>query len=283
MIKLKIVKLLVIICIHLISFQTITNTEIGQIIVTHGISSGGKTSIVEELSLQIGKPKTEIMNCDKYMRSAIDQKALECGYNLDENKQNWWQDFFKVTKHLTEKERKDFSLQTKITFFKSIKESALNGKIVLVDTIDRQDIAFFRKYMGDIKVTVVLIYTPLNNIIKFLESRNNSAANENNKRSLLMSLTHYQYNFKPVENDSDYSIDTLDRDTVQHYFNYVNQEPFWYQQKPENFEQEFIQHFKLDQMSSIKITSVLQYDIILHQSELPVFQRAQFLKNVLLL
>lgn len=265
----------------MISSQTITSSSPGHIIVIHGISSGGKTSTVNELALQIGASNTEVINWDKYMRSAIDQKALEIGYDLGESKYNWWQDFFKITEHLTEKERKDISLQIRTLFFTNIKESALSGKIVLVDTIDSRDISVFLESMGNIKVTLVLLYTPIDTIVKFIEHRNNCAVDEYNKRSLLISLIQYQNGFKSIENESDPVVDSLDRYTAEYYLNLMNQETYWYRPKPENFEYEFIQHFKLDQMSSVKITPALQYNVIVHGSELSIAERAQIFKDLL--
>ena len=75
-------------------------------------------------------------------------------------------------------------------------------------------------------------------------------------------------------------VDTLHQEDASYYLNYMNKTP-WYREKPKNFEQNFLTHFKLDQASSVKVTPIFSYDIIVYESELPAIERAQILKQML--
>lgn len=264
----------------LIFFPTIIHTTLGQIIVLQGVSSSGKTSIAKELALQLKTSKITVMDYDAYLRSIIIQKALEIGYDLNESKYIWAQDFYIVTKHLSPEKRKQIFLQMLTSFFERIKNAALSGKIVLVDSIAPQDTPLFLQYMGNITITTVLLYTPIDTIITFIQNKNNSATSEYDKRSLLISLQQYPYYFKPAMNNN-FFVDTLHLSKIQKYFKYINKEIFWYIPKSTTFEPSFLQHFQLDQMSSIQITPIMPYDIIMYQSELSISKRAQVLKRLL--
>ena len=279
--KILITCLLITFCAH--SIHVITSSVPGRIIVIHGTPSCGKTSVVNELASQIELSKTEIIDVDQFRRAFVDQKALEAGYDSGKNKHSYWIDYSKITEHWTDAERQESLVLARTLYFAKIKETALSGKIVFVDTLDWPDIEFFLKYMSDsdMQVTLVLLYTPLDTIHVFVEHRNNFATSEDDKRSLLLCLSTYQNLFKPVENENDPVVDCLNRGTAEYYLNCMNQEACWYMQKPENFEQEFIRHFKPDQMAVVKITPVLSYDIIVHGSELLVAQRASVLKKLL--
>ncbi len=281
MLKKNIIRLLVTTCIITIVLPLVASSSSGRIILIHGISSGGKTSVAQELASQMGTSKTLIMNSDQHMRAHIDQKALELGYNLNEKKQPWWQDFWKITEHFTDQARKDFKLQLWQSFFTTIKNAALQGNMVIVDTIDIPLVPLFLENMRGMQVTLVLVYTPLNFIIKFLEQRNTDAADTYNKRSLLISLMQYQNVFKPVAHKDDPVIDYLDIPSAMHYLDCMNQEIDTLTAKPENFEEKFIKHFQLDQVSSVSITPVLPYDIIMHGAQLSVSERAEMLKTLL--
>jgi len=284
MLKKNVIGLFVTTCVSMVVLPTVASTSPGPIILIHGISSGGKTSLTQELASQIGTSKTQIMSTGKHMRAKIDEKALELGYDLEGKKQLWWQDFYTITERFTDQERQDFGLQLWQSFFATIKDAALQGNIVLVDTVDVPCMPIFLESMRDMQLTLVLLYTPLSSIVKFLERRNDCAAvgyNKYNKRSLLISLIQYQKLFKPAAHESDPVVDRLDINSATHYLDCMNQEVDKLTSKPENFEEEFIRYFKLDQMSSVNTTPIFSYDLIVYGSELSISERAQLCKNLL--
>lgn len=259
----------------LLTFLTIS--PIGQIIVIQGYFSGGKTSIMQKLTVNAPE-NIKTIYWDPYLNAKMNETALKFGYTLDPK--NSWNHFYTITAHLTPEERAKFSAELFKGFCLPIKELAQNGNIVFIEGVADYNIDNFLEIMKDIKITFVFIYTPLDKVIEFIKVRMNSITNEN-KGSLLISLDQYQSFFKPVENENDIVVDTLYKDDILRHLDYMNNESCWYREKPENFEKNFLKHFKLDQFESVQITPVFSYDIILHHAELPPFERSQILKNLL--
>jgi len=228
-------------------------SKAGTIVLFNGTSSAGKSAIIKELQKIYG---------DSYVDVKIDDFLRE--YFLKHP----------LPESMTNQEAKDAFSPMIVAYYTHVKQLALNGKNVFVDTVQFDD--KYEKYsaiLGHDKVIKVLVYCPLDVIIERVAKRNQSS-DENEKRSIGQAFGQFPAIYKLQESMNETVVDRIKTNRMQHAMELVDLEARqWFKEsgakqeefeKNEQFLNDFAQQFKLDTLKEIVLVPKHRWDLIVN-------------------
>jgi chloramphenicol 3-O phosphotransferase len=225
----------------------------GTIVLFNGTSSAGKSAIIKELQKIYG---------DSYVDVKIDDFLRE--YFLKHP----------LPESMTNQEAKDAFSPMIVAYYTHVKQLALNGKNVFVDTVQFDD--KYEKYsaiLGHDKVIKVLVYCPLDVIIERVAKRNQSS-DENEKRSIGLAFGQFPAIYKLQESMNETVVDRIKTNRMQQAIKLVDLEVRqWFKEsgakqeefkKNEQFLNDFAQQFKLNTLKEIVLVPKHRWDLIVN-------------------
>lgn len=258
--------------------------NLGLILLLNGTSSAGKTTVLKELKRI--KPKLAQLSVDDYFPQQLKEKAHELGWE-EASKINPWL-FMRL--YINQKMGGAyFDTQVRQLLFTEIppfypiaQEIARTGKDVIIDTVLEYESAYQQafKFFKDSRLTLILIYCPLDTILERVKSRDTSG-NKQEFRPVFLPFEQFPAMYKVQENSHEPIVDIIKTATmkaaleiaIQEFINQNNS--LEYTPKLQAFKQDFIRHFKLDEQEEIALTPRHRYASIFNsklQSPLEIAQ-----------
>lgn len=197
----------------------------GTVIVLQGTSSAGKTSIMKCLQQLFHKEKLIILSLDDFLWKIVIEHNINSGLisesmPLDEKQKiimlNWHVAFEKIIKNNW--------LEPQQELHKAIREAALQGLFVLVDTVheNEETYASFCEQNKGLDVMIVQVYCPLPKLIEHVIQRN-SKVEYCEKRDLFWILKQYSDLYQYVESADD-CIDIMTMYDIENSLDIVHQD-----------------------------------------------------------
>lgn len=264
-----------------------SSPKAGTVVILNGTSSAGKTSIINELKKIYGTAYA-VIDIDtftgSYTASHPISEQLE-SEDLDEKAKKSW--------------LKDYQRTFVDSFYTLIRDEALKGYNVLVDTVPvlenaREEYEQVSRILKDVKTIRVLLYCPLDITLARVEQRNLTGIPEE-RREVTPPIRQYRSLYKPQESESEQVLDTISsKDMKQLLRSAINSSmkalPEELKDKVaevakvlEDGYKEFVQQFKLDELEEVAVVSKQPHDLILNCRHTPIElaqKIAEFLKPV---
>lgn len=230
----------------------------GTVVIINGSSSSGKSSLINEFKKI--QQAYEVVAIDDFGPSyEASHPTLE--EPVDEA----------IKKEMREQRARGFIE----SWYGLIRDKALSGRNVLVDTVD-SDIDYEQKseIFKGLTTIKVLLYCPLAVTITRVEQRNLSGV-ATEGRDKLLPLEHYLELYKPQESESEHVLDTISsKDTKQLVRSAIDAFMTSLSEKvkgkraeiakeAEELYTKFVSHFKLDNLEEVAIVSKQPHDLIL--------------------
>jgi chloramphenicol 3-O phosphotransferase len=257
------------------------NPKTGTVVILNGTSSAGKTSIINELKKVYGSTY-EVVDIDTFTSSYISSHPIS--EQLESEKLDE-----KVKKQLAEAYQRTFI----DSFYSSIKDKALKGHNILVDTVPVLDSTIEYEQISNIlkgiKTIKILLYCPLDITIARVKQRNLTGLPEEH-REVTQPIGQYQLLYKPQETKSEQIIDKISsKETKQLLRSAINS---FMKALPDELKnkvdevtkgldrsyQEFVQQFKLDELEEVAVVSKKPYDLILNCKNTPTQLAKEIMK-----
>lgn len=240
----------------------------GRIILVNGTSSSGKTSILKNLQQIL--PSAQFLKVDDYYDAEVIQTALNLGWKENSNIDPW----LFLNQYLTNKTG-NYYFDTEVRqqlfrdtdfFYSKAKSTATHGKTVFIDTVLEYESAYQEafNYFKNANFSMILIYCPMSIILQRVQERNGSSISSEH-RSVFLPFEHFTTMYKIRETVQEPLVDTINTSTLKHALTTAIQELVnqgiakEYLPKLEQFKENFIAQFKLDQMAQIEITPQHHY------------------------
>jgi chloramphenicol 3-O-phosphotransferase len=240
----------------------------GRIILVNGTSSSGKTSILK--NLQAIAPSAQFLSVDDYYDNQVIQTAQKFGWDPSAKIDPW----LFLNQYLTHKTG-NYYFDTEVRqqlftasdfFYSKAKSAAIHGKTVFVDTVLEYESAYQEafNYFKNEHFSMILIYCPMSIILQRVQERNSSGISSEH-RSVFLPFEHFTTMYKVRENAQDPLVDTINTSTLKHALIIAIEELInqgiakEYLPRLEQFKENFIAQFKLDQIAHIEITPQHHY------------------------
>ncbi|MGE0206419.1 MAG: DUF2608 domain-containing protein [Candidatus Babeliales bacterium] len=241
----------------------------GTVIILIGTSSVGKTSLINELKPLLNN--YEIVDIDSFTTSYLTTHPMpEQPENLDEKtKKEFGQHY---TKQLAE------------NFYTLIRNKALQGYNVLVDTVPilESDLEYkiISQSLKNIKNISMVLYCPLDITMARVQQRNLTGIPEE-QRNIALPFGQYLLLYKPQDSPNEPVVETLSSSATKQVLKsaiklFMDDLPEELKNNPqiaaessEHFYKDFVQQFKLDQLSTISVVPKMPYDLILNCKNTP--------------
>lgn len=240
----------------------------GRIILVNGTSSSGKTSILK--NLEAITPMAQFLKVDDYYDAELIQTALNLGWK-ESSKIDPWLFLNQYLTHKTGKYYFDTEVREQLFtatdfFYSKAKSAALHGKTVFVDTVLEYESAYQEafNYFKNADFSMILIYCPMSIILQRVQERNGSGISSEH-RSVFLPFEHFTTMYKVRETAQDPLVDTINTSTLKQALNTAIQELInqgiakEYFPRLEQFKENFIAQFKLDQKLHVEITAQHKY------------------------
>lgn len=243
------------------------------IILLNGLSSSGKSTIINEISIlhnDIG-----ILKVDDWFPTIVHQKAESLGWT-QEHTINPWSYLHNYAYETTGTWHFDVELRALLfNEARGLYQKALDihtdGRTVIIDTVleTHQDHLLFDNFFKHHNVLKLLVYCPMDRLLERVEKRNLSE-NISEHRTSFQSFEQFYALFKTQTHETEQTVDTvkslalkgsLER-SVQDLINNNIQNP--YSVKLHAFKQDFIQQFNLATQENITLVTRHAYDCILY-------------------
>jgi chloramphenicol 3-O-phosphotransferase len=233
----------------------------GIVVIINGTSSVGKTTVIKELKKSISD-RYKLLGLDTFIATYNDEHPYKKELNAFASEQE--KDLFMVKYWQTLLDN----------FFHVIKEEALSGKKILVDTvIDHDEITNLSKILNGISSINILIYCPLNVTLGRVKERNKSGI-ESEKRLSSLPIMQYMNIYKAQTESSEPVLDTIISKDIKQLIQIgfdrailelpedekTNKEEI--SKKMKDDYKAFVQHFKLDDQEQVTVVSQDHYDLV---------------------
>lgn len=137
-----------------------------------------------------------------------------------------------------------------------------------------EDMGDFYEVLGDLPITLILVYASLDKVLKHLIQRNApSVAHE--KWVFASALRQYYSLYRPAYTSDDPIVDTINVAEFEPYFIYLRKESYWEPEKIEGFIRLFVTHFAQVDTREVCITPMMDYKIIVHTTHDSAYECAQ--------
>ncbi len=242
------------------------------LILLNGTSSSGKSAILDVFRKI--DPNFQIFKIDDYYPSELLGKAKEFGWQ--EIQGSPWMFLVNYVEQKTG--HPNFDTQVRAYLFPEIqpmyydiRHALKSGKDCIVDTVFEYDPEYqkFSEFFKEYDCLKVLVYCPLNVLIERVQKRNNSGIKEET-RAAFLAFEQFPELFKLQEHEQEPIVDSVPSLQIKVALNNAIEElvakniPQKYMLPLEQFKQNFIQHFKLDELPEIKLVPRHHYDLILN-------------------
>lgn len=239
-----------------------------RIILLNGTSSSGKSTVSKELQKIL--PHALFVKVDDYYDAEVIQVAKNLGWKESLGIDPW----LFINEYLTNKTGKYYfdteirqQLFTATDFFYSkAKQMAEHGKLVFIDTVLEYESAYqqaFDYFKAD-NFSMILIYCPMSLLLERVQERNSTHIIAEHRHAFL-AFEHFRTMYKLRENSSDPLVDTISTTKLKNALESAIQGlihagvPEGYLPRLQQFKEDFIAQFKLNQASEIEITPTYQY------------------------
>lgn len=221
----------------------------GKLIIIDGVSSSGKTTIIDKLSPILDK---------NYETIALDDYVTKLFVERFEHKLS--QDEF--TKKISEQKQK---------MYDDIHEKIGRGKNIILDTVligfnGTEDLKETLEHLRDLQVIQILIYCPLDLLIERIEFRNKKAIDNNNRSDFRPSYLVFRFDemFKKLERDEVFIGKVFYKD-IEHAYQVATKDTLDLE-KLNLLKQNLIDHLQIESQSFANISSKIHYDYVLDTS-----------------
>lgn len=266
--------LLLIMLLAVVAALRVRNSEkTGKIILFNGVSSSGKSAILNKLS-SLNK-KYVVLKIDNWFPDALKKKALELGWDPASGIDPW----FYLHQYMTNKTNIyyfDVALREQLFndsygFYKKANDIAMTGTNVIIDTVLEYPKAYaqFDTFFKNEKVLKILVYCPMDILLQRVETRNASKVIEE-QRLAFQSFEQFPAMFKVQEDADDQVVDIVQSSILVLALQkaiedlHINNVPDPYLPKLAEFKQTFIREFKLDVKDQITLAARHKYDLIIN-------------------
>ncbi len=261
----------------------------GGVILLHGTSSAGKSALLQEF--QKLNDQVVIFKIDDWFPGALTDKAKELGWTEDADMHPW----LYLHQYMTQKtgkvffdtELRDALFNDALSFYVPVMSAVQDGKMAMVDTVLESDMWHkeFDDYFASVPTFKVLVYCPLDEIIKRVAERNKKGGAE--KRTTFQSFEQFSALYG-MQDRSKQIVDTVSShvllkalyDAIDELI--VEGVPSVYVPKLELFKQRFIEHYGLrGEDHPIELVALHHYDLILNSGIYDAPMLAQQLQQFL--
>lgn len=278
--------ILIIIALSLIFFfwMKMSVKKNGQIILLNGVSSSGKSAIIQELKKL--KPDLYILKVDDWFPQALQNKATELGW-VKESGTDPWSYLYEYLvaqtgQYYFSTEVREKLFDNTAEFYKQALEVASKGQDVIIDTVleYKKEYAEFDSVFKGYDVKKILVYCPMDVLAKRVQQRNASGIQEEN-RTYFQSFEQFPAMFKVQTEAQESVVDTVQTQTMKETLDAAIAQliefhiPQPYLPKLDLFKKQFIQKFRLDLQDTIILVPTCAYDLILNSHITSPIQSAQ--------
>lgn len=257
------------------SDNNIQDIKIGNIVLLNGTSSAGKSAILEEFT-KLEKDYI-IFKIDDWFPSQIIKKAKELGWEENSGIDPWIFLHVYATK-TTGNYYFDTELREKLfdsfgNFYQQIKELVQKENNVIIDIVLEHEKAYteFFNFFNSFNVVKVLVYCPLDILVKRVAMRNKYGKLEERRMNFL-SFEQFPAIYKIGQSGNAQIVDIAKSseikkalvDSIQDLID--NKIPDIYIPKLREFERKFIEQFNLNKQEEIALVPTHNYDLILNSS-----------------
>ncbi len=220
--------------------------EAGLIVLFNGTSSAGKSAIINELQGIYG-PAYGVVALDDF------QVAYQKEHPISASERE-------VMKAMPIEKLRLLFRKIHEAMYSHVKQLALQGKNVFVDTVDFDD--DYDRYcaiLGSEKVIKILVYCPLDVIVDRVQKR----ALEGSPRSLNLVWSQFPAIYKLQESDNDVIVDRIATSRIKAKLPLVREEAKLTPDEAVS-ESDFVKQFKLDTRDEIVLAPKHQWDLIVN-------------------
>jgi chloramphenicol 3-O-phosphotransferase len=251
------------------------NKSEGSIILLNGVSSSGKSAIINEL-IKLNT-SLKVLKIDDWFPDALIQKAISLGWQEKSGLNPWFylhEHAYKTTQqYYFDTELRHLLFNETTDFYQKAKAISLQGHNVIIDTVLEYEKEYdtFNSFFIENKLLRVLIYCPMNVLLERVEKRNKSGIAEE-YRNAFQSFEQFPAMFKPRENSSENIVDMVESEILKEALEKSiqrlidNKIPDPYLPKLHAFKNDFIRKFKLDEQKEIALVTQHKYDLVLNSS-----------------
>lgn len=251
-----------------------------QVIIVSGVSSSGKSSLVDALHEQLGDASV-VVRLDEFFQKIVAEKATQLGWSAHSSVGAW--DFLRAyVDDDVAQEVFDYEIRTKMLsyqlFYDAVAQACKKYDYVLVDTV----VECMRHYnelqqvVDGMDVKWVLLYCPLDVVSHRLETRANMASFVNNGISLA-TYESFMAMFTPQRSASWPALELLDSVKIQkqldsaihHVLRKAPSQVLGYYKKHINaFRERFLHYFGLQEPvpQQVKVYPAFRFDVVLNST-----------------
>lgn len=252
------------------------SSKTGKIILLNGVSSSGKSAIIDEIKKIDCNIK--ILKIDDWFPAILHKKATSLGWNKESNIDPWiylYEYVYKKTgKYFFNIEVREMLFDKDTEFYQKAKDFAQNGQSVIIDTVLEYENEYksFDDFFKSDKVLKVLVYCPMDVLLERVEKRNSSAVAEEH-RTAFQSFEQFPAIFNVQGNRTNTVVDVVKSSVLKQALEKAVQDlikqriPDPYLPKIQQFKIDFIKQFNLDEKEEIILFSKHTYDLILNSSK----------------
>lgn len=246
----------------------------GYVILLNGVSSSGKTAIINEIQ-KLNK-QIKILKVDDWFPEILIKKAESLGWKKESQIDPWlylYEYVHKKTgKWYFNTQVREILFDEATDLYQKAKDIAADGTNVIIDTVleyEKEYKTFDDFFKNDNKVLKVLVYCPMNVLLERVEKRNQSGIIEEYRTSF-QSFEQFPAMYKVQENTSEVVVDIIKcavlKQTLEKSLQdlTVHKIPEPYVPKLEQFKNDFIKQFKLEDQDEIILVAKHKYDLILN-------------------
>lgn len=242
------------------------------IILLNGTSSAGKSTILQEFKKL--HPDYILFKMDDYWPDELEKKAGAFGWRKDSGIDSWLflLDYAveKTGQHLLSTQTRSMLFTETPPYYDGVKKMVDNDSSVIIDTVlefESEYQAFFH-FFKDYKMYKILVYCPLNILLQRVEARNTMGL-ESEMRYAFTAFEQFPALYKIQERFDEQIVGIVETQVMKDALNQAIQElinkniPDAYVPVIEEFKQEFIQQFKLNEHKKITLVPRHRYDLII--------------------
>lgn len=250
-----------------------TNTEM--LILLDGASSSGKSAILNAFANN--NTDFKIFKIDDFYPSQVLNKAKDLGWDQHKGNEPWEY----LVNYVEEKTgHPNFDTQVRAYLFHETspmyleaKEALKADQKIIIDTVFEYDPEYekFTKFFTEFNCLKVLVYCPLDVLLERVQKRNSSGI-AGETRTAFQSFEQFPALYKLQEHAHEKVVDTASSHSIKSALDTAIQElianniPERYIPLLQDFKQNFINRFKLDELTEIKLVTRHHYDLILNSA-----------------
>tara|TARA_B100000674_G_C37777820_1_gene885742 strand:- start:108 stop:980 length:873 start_codon:yes stop_codon:yes gene_type:complete len=252
-----------------------TNKQNGSVVLLNGVSSSGKSAIINELVTL--HPKLKVLKVDDWFPDALKKTVKGYGWNEDSGVDPWlflYEYAFKKTgEYYFNTQVREKFFNNSADFYKQALDLVTSGHDVIIDTVLEYETEYteFDTFFNNIQTKKILIYCPMDILLDRVEQRNKAGISAE-QRTAFQSFEQFPAMFKVQESLRDQVVDHVQTSTIKQSLDEAivqlldNNIPEPYIPKLHKFKTSFIKQFRLNQQDVIILSPQHIYDIILDSS-----------------